>query len=142
MFAQALLDVYGYTEAAATSPSSRGPVSTAQADGNNPGDKPESAVSSPEEGSLQEPMCTPQAGGSIPDDTSESVVRSPEEDMLVDKGFFAQSSVSKDTKAAAHEVLMRVLETGPSSLEPVKEAVGALRALASGVVSCSSSPCA
>ncbi|KAL3156347.1 hypothetical protein ABBQ38_000664 [Trebouxia sp. C0009 RCD-2024] len=162
VFAQALLDVYGYTEAspaslssqepvstaqadgsspgdnpklAVRSPaslSSQEPVSTAQADGRSPGDKPESAVSSPEELSSREPMSTPQAGGGTPGDKTESAPRSPEEDMLVDKGFFAQSSISKETKAAAHEVLVRVLETGPSSLEPVKEAVGALRALASG----------
>ena len=135
VFAQALLDVYGYTESPATSSSSQEPVSTAQAaDNTHPKDKPELAMRSPDEGSSQQPVSTAQADASTPEGKSESAMRSPEDDVLVDKGFIAQSSVSKEAKAAAHEVLVRVLETGPSSLEPVKEAVGALRALASGAV--------
>ena len=98
VFAQALLDVYGYM-------------------GNL-------AMGSPHKG----PLTTKQTGS-----MSNVAALCPEEDMLVDSGFFAQSSFSKEAKAAAQEVLVRVLETGPSSLEPVKEAVGALRALAAGV---------
>ena len=135
VFAQALLDVYGYTESPATSSSSQEPVSTVKAaDNTDPEDKPELAMRSPNEGSSQQPVSTAQADASTPEGKSESAVRSPEDDVLVDKGFIAQSSVSKEAKAAAREVLVRVLETGPSSLEPVKEAVGALRALASGAV--------
>ena len=75
-----------------------------------------------------------QADDSQQKGRADSVARCPEEDILLDTSFIAQSSFSKEGKAAAHEVLVRVLETGPSSLEPVKEAVGALRALATGVV--------
>ena len=104
------------------------------ADDTNPEDKPELAMRSPDEGSSEGPVSTAQADGSNPEGKSESAVRSPEDDVLVDTGFIAQSSVSKEAKAAAHEVLVRVLETGPSALEAVKEAVGALRALVSGAV--------
>ena len=85
------------------------------------------ATGSPDGG----PLSTEQTSGSAKENMA---ARCPEDDMLVDTGFFAQSSFSKEAKAAAHEVLVRVLETGPSSLEPVKEAVGALRALAAGVL--------
>lgn len=102
VFAQALLDVYGYVE--------------------------NSATGSPD----GEPLTTEHTGGNTKGNMAAGY---PEDDMLVDTGFFAQSSFSKEAKAAAHEVLVRVLETGPGSLEPVKEAVGALRALATGVVS-------
>lgn len=131
MFAQALLDVYGCVQAPANPLPSDGSLPTVQA----------SAHPSPSEG----PSPTAQADSSKPEDESELAMRSPEDDMLVDTGFYAQSSISKETKAAAYEVLVRVLETGPSSLEPVKEAVGALRALAPGAVyqstACSNTPC-
>lgn len=104
VFAQALLDVYGYVENLAAA-------------------------------SLDEaPATTEQTGGGTKEDMHSMAARCPEDDMLVDSGFFAQSTFSKDAKAAAQEVLVRVLKTGPSSLEPVKEAVGALKALATGVL--------
>lgn len=106
VFAQALLDVYGYMENSATGSCDAIPLTTDHE----------------------------QAGGSTKEHMRSMVARCPEDDMLVDSGFFAQSSFSKEAKAAAQEVLVRVLETGPSSLEPVKEAVGALRALVTGVL--------
>lgn len=105
MFAQALLDVYGYV-----------------------GD---SATGSPDRGALT----AEKPGSSTKENRSNMAARCVEDDTLVDSGFFAQSSFTKEAKAAAKEVLVRVLQTGPSSLEPVKEAVGALRTLASGVFS-------
>ena len=59
---------------------------------------------------------------------------SADDGLLVDAGFFAQSNFSKEAKAAANECLMQMLEAGPSLLEPVKEAVGALKALCTGVL--------
>ena len=105
MFAQALLDVYGYVGDSATGSSAKGALTTEK------------------------------LGGSTKENRSNMAARCLEDDTLVDSGFFAQSNFTKEAKAAAQEVLLRVLETGPSSLEPVKEAVGALKALASGVFS-------
>ncbi|KAL0024042.1 hypothetical protein WJX77_011314 [Trebouxia sp. C0004] len=52
--------------------------------------------------------------------------------MLIDTGFLAKRNLDKDTAAAADEALIRVLESGPNSLETVKEAAGALKALIAG----------
>ena len=118
VFAQALLDVYGYTNSSAPgSPHHRLP--TPNSAGSKQEDK--SWENKTQEDRKQENKGDVAAGCPV------------EDDMLVDTGFFAHSTFSKEAKTAAHEVLVRVLETGPSSLEPVKEAVGALRALAAGM---------
>lgn len=54
--------------------------------------------------------------------------------MLIDNSFLAKKNLHKDAAAAADESLIRVLESGPSLLEAVKEAVGALKALIPGVL--------
>ncbi|KAL0054103.1 hypothetical protein WJX82_003853 [Trebouxia sp. C0006] len=46
--------------------------------------------------------------------------------------FLAKRNLGKDIAAAADEALIRVLESGPNSLETVKEAAGALKALIAG----------
>lgn len=112
VFAQALLDVYGYTDSSAPG-SPHGRLT------------PNGAGSKQEDKSWEDKK---------QEDKGDVAAVGPVEDnMLVDTSFFAHSTFSKEAKTAAHEVLVRVLETGPSSLEPVKEAVGALRALAAGM---------
>ena len=54
--------------------------------------------------------------------------------MLIDTGFLAKRNLGKDIAAAADEALIRVLESGPNSLETVKEAAGALKALIAGLI--------
>ena len=55
-----------------------------------------------------------------------------ENDALIDTGFLSKRTSDKETAAAADESLIRVLESGPNSLEAVKEAAGASKALISG----------
>ena len=55
-----------------------------------------------------------------------------DDDALIDTGFLSKRTSDKETAAAADESLIRVLESGPNSLEAVKEAAGALKALISG----------
>ena len=67
-------------------------------------------------------------------DANDSAMTTADDGLLVDAGFFAQSSFSKEAKAVANACLTQMLEAGPSSLELVKEAVGALKALCTGVL--------
>lgn len=105
--AQALLNVHGYHAAppALTQPASAPPTLSADDDS--------------------------ESG----EDTNDLATAPLDDALLVDPGFVAHSNFSKEAKAAAIEVLVRVLEAGPSSLEPVREAIGALKALALGMKS-------
>ena len=74
-------------------------------------------------------------GADSSDDEDEShslALQDDEEDMLIDTRLLSKRTSSKETAAAADEALMRVLEGGPSSLEAIKEAAGALKALITG----------
>ncbi len=68
------------------------------------------------------------------DDKQELRGNDDDDAMLIDTGFLAKRNLDKDIAAAADEALIRVLESGPNSLEAVKEAAGALKALISGLV--------
>jgi len=75
--------------------------------------------------------------GSSEEDEEEDVLdlRDDEDAMLIDTGFLAKRNLDKEATAAADEALIRVLESGPNSLEAVKEAAGALKALIAGPAS-------
>lgn len=68
------------------------------------------------------------------DEQGEEVQHGNDDAMLIDNSFLAKKNLHKDAAAAADESLIRVLESGPSLLEAVKEAVGALKALIPGVM--------
>ena len=80
----------------------------------------------------------------------EQELRGNDDAILIDTAFLAKRNLDKDIAAAADEALIRVLESGPNSLEAVKEAAGALKALIAGLVNmhqpasylvCSITPC-
>ncbi len=68
------------------------------------------------------------------DDDKQELGGNDDDAILIDTGFLAKRNLDKDIAAAADEALIRVLESGPNSLEAMKEAAGALKALIAGLV--------
>ena len=67
-------------------------------------------------------------------------IRDDEDAMLIDCSFLAKQNLNKQVAAAADEAFLRVLEAGPSSLDAVKEATGALKSLIAGLLSDCAAP--
>lgn len=77
-------------------------------------------------------------GDSDEEDEDNNVALQHEEDaVLIDTSFLTKRRLDKGAAIAADESLIRLLEAGPSSLDTVREAAGALKALVTG---CSSWP--
>lgn len=68
------------------------------------------------------------------DDDKQELRGNDDDAGLIDTGFLAKRNLDKGIAAAADEALIRVLDSGPNSLEAVKEAAGALKALIAGLV--------
>ena len=79
-------------------------------------------------------------GASSSDDEEDFAGAALQDDALIDTGFLSKRTSDKETAVAADESLIRVLESGPSSLEAVKEAAGALKALVTGKACLHKSP--